>query len=242
MENAKNLFGYDSLAFFGRVNASISHELKNIMAIISETAGLLSDLSELASTGTPLDPDLLKSSTDSIMEEIQRGFTTIRQMNRFSHSVDAPISSVNLMELLDLVCHLSDYLAFSGLIRLTPWRGEPPVVQTCPYHLQALVYEITVRHFKNTGPGVDLDMALEPLPDAGWRIFFSNLCIGEYQAFPDNQIKQIAASIAVTMEWNRVNDHLELRIPLTIKPAASHDDNVQRPDKESIQPFQIKAT
>ena len=36
MDNAKDLFGYDSLAFFGKVNASISHELKNVMAIISE--------------------------------------------------------------------------------------------------------------------------------------------------------------------------------------------------------------
>jgi signal transduction histidine kinase len=220
MENAKNLFGYDSLAFFGRVNASISHELKNVMAIISETAGLLSDLSEMASAGTPLDPDLLKSSTDSIVEEIQRGFTTIRQMNRFSHSVDAPISSVNLIELLDLVCHLSGYLAFSGPIRLMPWRGEPPVVQTSPYHLQSLVYEITVRHFKNAGAGADLDMAIEPRPDAGWRIFFSRLCIGDYQVFPDDQIQQTAASIAVTVEWDRANDYLELHVPLTIQPNA----------------------
>ena len=48
MDNAKDWFGYDNLAFFGKVNASISHELKNVMAIIAETAGLLGDLSEMA--------------------------------------------------------------------------------------------------------------------------------------------------------------------------------------------------
>ena len=31
----------DDLAFFGKVNASISHELKNILAIISEAAVLI---------------------------------------------------------------------------------------------------------------------------------------------------------------------------------------------------------
>jgi len=152
MPNPKELFDYDSLAFFGRVNASISHELKNVMAIISETAGLLSDLSEMASTGTPVDADLLKSSAVSIMEEIQRGFTTIGQMNRFSHSVDAPIASIDLRELLDLVCHLSNYLAYSGETRMTPWSGAPPLAETCPFALQAIVYEIMVRFYKHAGP------------------------------------------------------------------------------------------
>jgi hypothetical protein len=56
MDNVKDWFGYDSLAFFGKVNASISHELKNVMAIISETAGLLGDLSEMARGGHPSIP------------------------------------------------------------------------------------------------------------------------------------------------------------------------------------------
>jgi signal transduction histidine kinase len=228
MQNADNLFGYDSLAFFGRVNASISHELKNIMAIISETAGLLGDLSEMASTGTPVDPDLLKSSAESIIEEIQRGFTTIRQMNRFSHSVDVPVSSVNLLELLDLVRHLSDYLPFSGKIRLAPWEGDPPLVQTCAYQLQALVYEVTVRHFKNSGPDVELDITVEQRSDAGWDIVFSGLYIGEYQAFPDDQINQSAGSINVNLEWDRANEYLRLQLPLAIPPSVpSADDSVQ---------------
>ena len=56
MDNAKELFGYDSLAFFGKVSASISHELKNVMAIISETAGLLGDLSAMARGVQPSTP------------------------------------------------------------------------------------------------------------------------------------------------------------------------------------------
>jgi signal transduction histidine kinase len=242
MENGKHLFGYDSLAFFGRVNASISHELKNIMAIISETAGLLSDLSEMASTGSPVDPDMLKSSTDSIIEEIQRGFTTIRQMNRFAHSVDTPIVSVDLMELLDLVCHLSAYLAYSGEVRLAPWSGNPPLAQTCPFKLQALVYKIMTQHFKNAGPGVELDIAVRSLSDTGWGIAFAGLCIGDFQAFPEEQVKNIAVSIGVAIEWDRANDHLELRVPLAIQPDALGDDSAQQMDGGSGPSIRRKAT
>ena len=243
MKNAKNLFGYDSLAFFGRVNASISHELKNIMAIISETAGLLSDLSEMASTGTPVDPDMLKNSADSIMEEIQRGFTTIRQMNRFSHSVDAPIVSVDLTELLDMMCNLSTYLAFSGTVRLAPQEGSQQLVETCPFILQAVIYEILVQHFKNAGPDSELDIAVRSRPDSGWNIVFSGMRIGDYQVFPGDRLKKDASSIHVAIQWDRANDdHLELHVPAAIRPGALDDDSNQRKSDGGAASFGMGAT
>ena len=230
MQKANELFDYDSLAFFGRVNASISHELKNILAIISETAGLLGDLSEMASTGAPVDPDILKSSTDSIVEEIQRGFTTIRQMNRFSHSVDAPIVSIDLMELLDLVCHLSAYLSFAGEIRLTPWDGDPPKVRTCPFALQAIVYEIAFQHFKHAGPDAALEVTVRPTTVSGYAIKFSGFSISEFQAFPDHSVKKAAASIAVAIEWEHADHRLNLFVPSIMQPGAADAASAESTD------------
>jgi signal transduction histidine kinase len=217
MENVNPLFDYDKLLFFGRVNASISHELKNILAIISETAGLLSDLAEMASTGSPVEPDILKSSTDSILEEIQRGFATIRQMNRFSHSVDAAVASVDLMALLNMVCHLSGYLAFSGKTHLAPWEGASPRVETCPFILQALVYEAIVQHYKSAGPSAELEIRIQSGSDSGWRIVVAGFSVGE-SPFPDDQLQKAAASIAVTIEQDLINKILELHVPLTFQP------------------------
>ena len=42
-----------SLQFFGRVSASISHELKNVLAIINENAGLLEDFTLMGDRGIP---------------------------------------------------------------------------------------------------------------------------------------------------------------------------------------------
>lgn len=242
MKSAKDLFDYDSLAFFGRVNASISHELKNIMAIISETAGLLSDLSEMAASGSSVDPEMLKSSAASIMEEIQRGFVTIRQMNRFSHSVDTPIVSIDLVEILDLVCHLSGYLSFSGKTQMIPWEGEPPIIQTCPFALQAIVYEILVQNFKNAGPGADLEIAIRPRPDNGWVIVFSGFSIGEFQVFPDAQIKKVSASIGITIDWDRTNDHLKLHVPLTIQSDLVYNDEKDEVDDGDTPPIRLEST
>ncbi len=217
MKHAKELFDYDSLAFFGRVNASISHELKNIMAIISETAGLLSDLSDLATSGTPIDPDMLKSSAGSIMEEIQRGFTTIRQMNRFSHSVDNPVADIDLMEILDLVCHLSNYLSFTGRTHLLPWDGPAPKAQTSPFALQAIIYRALVQNFQNSGPRAELEISIQPNANSGWVIVFTGFCTSDFQVFPDDLTKKTAASIGVSIDLDRPEDRLALCVPLTFQ-------------------------
>lgn len=213
MVTINDLFGYDALAFFGKVNASISHELKNIMAIISETAGLLSDLSEMARAGTPISADMITSSTESIIEEIQRGFTTIRQMNRFAHSVDVPVVSMDLMEMLDLVRNLSEYLSFAGKTHLHAAPGMTPIARTSPFLLQAIVYQSVVQNFQNAGPHAELDISVQPRDDSGWRILFDGFSVKEFETFPDDRLKRMAALIGVSIHWDRAADRLEIDVP-----------------------------
>jgi signal transduction histidine kinase len=217
MDNTKDWFGYDSLAFFGKVNASISHELKNVMAIISETAGLLGDLSEMARGGTPIDPDMLTSSTESIIEEIQRGFTTIRQMNRFAHSVDTPVVSVDLMDILDLVRNLSGYLSFAGKTNLHAGEGAPPMALTCPFILQAIIYQAVVRTFQHVGPGAELDISVQSKNESTWQILFDGFSLKAFEVFPDESITHMAESIGVSIHWDRGLDRLEIDVPVSIR-------------------------
>ena len=96
MNSANDFQNNADLAFFGKVNASISHELKNILAIISETAGLLNDLTKMLTKGENVDLEMLLTCSRDIEEEIQRGFGTIKQMNTFSHSVDDTLKRVKI--------------------------------------------------------------------------------------------------------------------------------------------------
>ena len=218
--NPIELKNMESLAFFGKVNASISHELKNIMAIISETAGLLTDLSEMAKRGNPIELDMLTESTQSIVEEIQRGFTTIRQMNRFSHSVDNPVASIDLREVLDLVSHLSGYLSFAGRMNIRP-VDAPPQVVTCPFILQAVIYEAVVQLFKHAGPGTELDLSIRPCRDSAWQIRIKGRK-GKIPAdFSVEKIENMAASIGVTVQCDPHGDFLRIIVPDSAQAASS---------------------
>jgi hypothetical protein len=229
MEPGTDPYGYDSLAFFGRVNASISHELKNVMAIISETAGLLNDLSEMARKGTAIEPDMLTSSTDSIIEEIQRGFMTIRQMNRFSHSIDNPAGAIDLQEMLDLIRHLAGYLAYAGKINLNLGDGDAPIVQTRPFILQALVYQAVVQAFQETGPGAALDISIQPRGDSTWGILFEGFNAKAFDAFHDERIKRMATSIGLSIRWDTATDRLEIDIPVAVEGLASRSGGPETP-------------
>lgn len=95
------------LGFFGAVIASISHEIKNRIAIINEHAGLLEDLVLLAERSGQIDLDRLKKLSGSIKDQVIQGDRILRNMNRFAHSVDAPLLCVELRALLDLTVQLA---------------------------------------------------------------------------------------------------------------------------------------
>ncbi len=221
MKSKQDLYNYDSLAFFGSVNAAISHELKNILAIISETAGLLGDLSEMAKGGTPIDPDMLSSSTDSIIEEIQRGFITIRQMNRFSHSVDTPVTAIDLMQILDLVRNLSGYLSFTGKMHIHPVEGvTTPIVLTCPLILQAVIYQVVVQMFQNADTGAELNVSVRSEDVPTWQILLDGFPIKEFESLASDRIKRMATSIGVSTHWDRVADRMKIDVPFSIEGIA----------------------
>ena len=76
------------LQFFGKMTASISHEIKNVMAIINESAGLLEDYGMMADKGIPIDPEKLKVVSGRVSKQIHRAEGIIRNMNSLAHSVD----------------------------------------------------------------------------------------------------------------------------------------------------------
>ena len=221
MDRKQELFDYESLAFFGSVNASISHELKNIMAIISETAGFLNDLAKMAKGGAAIEPDMLTSTTDSIIEEIQRGFTTIRQMNRFSHSVDTSVGPIDLMVILDLVRNLCGYLSFAGKMHIRPVDGRiTPIVLTCPFILQAIIYQVAFQAFQNEGPGAELYVSVQSRDDPTWQILFGGFRNKAFELRPTDRINRMAVLIGVSTHWDHAAGGMEINVPFSIEGVA----------------------
>jgi len=213
MDSTIDFKNNDDLAFFGKVNASISHELKNILAIISEAAGLLQDLTEMAAKGQKIELEMLNTCSQDIIEEIQRGFTTIKQMNTFSHSVDEPLKSVNLIEVINLVINLAGYLSFAAKIRFDPPHDEAAMVLTCPFRLQNLVYQTLVFAFRSVGADGEIQVTLDREPNGSLRITFAGLGIKGDPSFPSQETKNIAASFGA--EIRMADDSQAIHILVT---------------------------
>lgn len=142
--DASSLFhdpGECGLHFFGAVSASISHELKNALAIINEHAGLLEDLSALAERGKPIDPQRLQKVSANIARQVQRADGIIRNMNRFAHSIDAPVNTVDIPDILRFVAGLTERKATMAGVVLNVDSEMPPFsAQTRPFFLLNLLW------------------------------------------------------------------------------------------------------
>ena len=136
-----DIIGEAGLQFFGKMSASVSHEIKNIMAIINESAGLLEDLTVLAEKGMPVDPQRLKTHAGKIVIQIRRADEIVKNMNRFAHSVDEGSKSIDLGETVALVASLSERLATMKGVTLELRRSSKEVnLRTKPFFLVNLIY------------------------------------------------------------------------------------------------------
>jgi signal transduction histidine kinase len=135
-----DMIGEAGLQFYGKTAASLSHEMKNALAVINEHAGLLEDLARMAEARTPMDPGRLKSLAGKVMKQIRRADGIVTTMNRFAHSVDESVKDVDLGEIVEFVATLSRRLASMRGVTLEPKRVTSPVrITTNPFFLQNLV-------------------------------------------------------------------------------------------------------
>ncbi|MBN1591215.1 MAG: HAMP domain-containing histidine kinase [Pirellulales bacterium] len=106
MNEAHPRRGQRRLAFFGRIGADISHEMRNVLSVIGEYAGLLDDLLVLAETGRPLDHARLKTLTKNLAAQVKKGTETTERFNRFSHTAEEQTASFDLIAVVEDVAAL----------------------------------------------------------------------------------------------------------------------------------------
>ena len=127
--------------FFGKMSASISHEIKNTLAIINDKAGLLEDFTMLAGQGRPIDPERVKSLAGEIMKQIQRADGLVKRMDRFAHSTDDPLKMIDLGETLELITSIAQRLAFMHEAQVDLVLPDHPVmVVTNPFLFENLIW------------------------------------------------------------------------------------------------------
>ena len=208
------------LQFFGRISASISHELKNVLAIINENAGLLEDFAFMADRGKPIDPERLKAMAAAVQKQVSRADLILKNMNRFAHSIDESVTDVDLGRLLELVIALTDRFAAMQQVKVElQLPPESPTVRTAPFHLIQLLCLCLDFSISAAGNEKRLELTIAKTEE-GILIHFNKLAALTpelLKTFPSDSENNLLAVLAADLRAGADEEKLTLRLPNTME-------------------------
>ena len=149
------------VAFFGRITAAFTHEMKNVLAIIKESAGLMEDLLSLSQNADFPHKERFARALGTIAVQTQRGIALSSRFNRFAHSPDEAVATVDLNEILEQIIYLSGRFArLKGVtLSLHPHADALPMI-TSPVALQMAVFGCLECCWGVMGAGSDISLSV----------------------------------------------------------------------------------
>lgn len=131
----------EDLAFFGKIGADVSHEMRNVLSVIGEYAGLVDDLLASAGRRRKLDFEKLQKLAASITRQVKKGTATMERFSRFAHAADAETASFDLTALTENVTALAQrHVALAGCGLEADLPDEAIPVRANPFSLQRAVF------------------------------------------------------------------------------------------------------
>ncbi len=171
------------MAFLAKITASMTHEIANSLAIILESAGLLSDILNLSPEGDFPHREKFQRVLGNINDQVKRGVDISGRLNQFAHSMDEPLAAVKVPELLGRVVLLMRRLAKRRGIELSAEAADPDLVITSdPFRLQLVLGSVIeylteamdgegsiILQAQGTPPEVTILLAALGPKKAGWE-------------------------------------------------------------------------
>ena len=139
------------LLFCGTMTASMSHEIKNALAIVNENAGLLEDLILLSEKGRPLNPERLKTLAADIRRQVQRADGIVGRLNRFAHSAGQPVITTDTKEIFEFTAALAARMAAMKGVTITV-ADTPILLQARPFIVENLLW-LCLKHLFSVSTG-----------------------------------------------------------------------------------------
>ncbi len=207
--------GETGLQFYGIITASVSHEIKNVLAIINENAGLLEDLTSMADRGQPLVPARLKMMAAALQKQIGRANEILNNMNRFAHSIDETVAEVDLNQTLELFMALADRFTVMRGVKVDLMLPENPVtIPTAPFFLLNLLWLCLDFCMSAGNDEKRVELVAEETED-GVRIRFRRLAgVSEtmLETFPSDREKDLLAKLAADLTKDPQGQEIVLRL------------------------------
>ena len=207
------------LQFFGRISASISHEIKNVLAIVNENAGLLEDFTLMADQGKPIDPARLKMMAAAVKRQVGRADEIIKNMNRFAHSIDQTATTVDLDQTIELFIALTARFAAMRSVKVDlQLPASPLTIPTAPYYLMNLLWLCLDFSMSASGDEKRVELVVEETENSV-RIRFQRLTgLSEalLETFPSDREKNLLAVLEAAMTVEPEREEVVLRLSKNI--------------------------
>jgi C4-dicarboxylate-specific signal transduction histidine kinase len=203
------------LQFFGKMTASVSHEIKNVLAIINENAGLLEDLVLMVDGGAEIEPQRLKNMSRAVMKQVSRADAIMKNMNRLAHSVDESIKTIDLNDLMELLVALSNRFASTRGVGIQLKRNESPLkLRTAPFFLMNLLWLCLDFAVDAAGEEKIIELVTRKT-ETGIEIFFKHLgdlTGAPLKPFPAEAEKGLCDLLGAELEVSTGNREIVVRI------------------------------
>ncbi len=100
----------DKPAFLGRITASVTHDIQNVLAIIKETSGLMEDLLLMQQSRGEEIEERLDKCIKTIKKQAYRGVSLTSGLNGFAHTSDSSQATINIFETLKRMISIAQRL------------------------------------------------------------------------------------------------------------------------------------
>jgi hypothetical protein len=142
-------------AFMGKITAAATHEIRNVLAIIQESGGLIEDMVRLFEESGKLKFDRVLRSVERIGLQVNRGADLMTALNRVAHGLDRDRDRVDLHNEATYVALLCGRLAKQKGHELQVTKTDDDVMVTVNrLHLEMALFS-------------GLECCIEQLPEAG---------------------------------------------------------------------------
>ncbi|MFV0421943.1 hypothetical protein [Oleidesulfovibrio sp.] len=133
---------HEKAAYMGRITAALTHEMRNVLATMRESGGLLEDMLLLSKEDFPK-RDVFEKSLARISGQAKRGMDICAALSRLAHGPDAPVATIDAAEWLDYFVFVCG--RFARLKNISLAHGITPAgisFSTDPVRFQMVLFHV----------------------------------------------------------------------------------------------------
>jgi C4-dicarboxylate-specific signal transduction histidine kinase len=147
---------HQEVALAGRITADQTHEIKNALAVLRESVGVMRDVLNLSKDLDFQHKERFERALGFCEKHLSRGVAVTSRLNRFAHSSDEPEDEVDLRQATELAVELMARRAsFQKIVVEAKVPSKPITLRAFPQRVILLISAMVNALLEAELPGVE---------------------------------------------------------------------------------------